>query len=184
MQIMYVYVIQILGKSFGKMYLQCITEKYKVIGKEMVFFRELVHGYEFFINFTRVWFFEGAGSPGMHDFSWHWLGQQIVGTIFCTTECMHTYRFRTQKHECYHLFILGSIYTLLNRLDITVLDIKMLLWSKSWQLLLRCAMWFLGFRERERERDQLKSFQPFAQSIKLQYQNFFMWTVLQNLEQM
>lgn len=54
MQIMYVYVIQILGKSFGKMYLQCITEKYKVIGKEMVFFRELVHGYEFFINRTHT----------------------------------------------------------------------------------------------------------------------------------
>lgn len=37
---MFFNITQILGKSFGKMYLQCITEKYKVIWKEMGSFRE------------------------------------------------------------------------------------------------------------------------------------------------
>lgn len=73
MQIMHVLVIQILGKSVGKMYLQCITENYKVIGKEMGSFRELVPWYNFFINrthtllqgfdFSRVQVLQGMTSP-------------------------------------------------------------------------------------------------------------------------
>lgn len=55
------------------MYLQCITEKYKVIGKEIGSFREPVPGYKFFINrthtllqgydFSRVQVLQGMTSP-------------------------------------------------------------------------------------------------------------------------
>lgn len=100
----------------------------------------LLQGYEF----SRMQVLQGMSSPS--DTVWGYkLGEQFfVQQSVCTCTC----RFKTQKLQCYHLFILGSIYTLLNRPDIFVLDIKMLLWSKSWQLWLRWAKWLLGFGER------------------------------------
>lgn len=53
------------------------------------------------------------------------------------------------------------VYTLLNRPDIFVLDIKMLLMIKVMPIVAQVSNAAPGF---QRERDQLRSCQPFAQS--------------------
>lgn len=126
MQILHFLVIKILGKSFGKKKNICRTQvmgstfiepvpRYKLFNRT----HALLQGYEF----SRMQVLQGMSSPA--DTGWGYkLGEQFfVQQSVCTCTC----RFKTQKLQCYHLFILGSIYTLLNRPDIFVLDIKMLL---------------------------------------------------------
>lgn len=111
-------------------------------------------------DFSRVQVLQGMTSPdtGWGNKLWEQFFVQYLQVQNSETSMLSFIHFRQY------------IYTLLNRADIFVLDIKMLLMIKVMPIVAKVSNVAPGF---QRERDQLRSCQLFAQSIKLRYPFFF-----------